>query len=274
MSDGPRRSYDPDHMAGGLDGEVQRLEAQSALAWPQELRILKRLGLSEAGRVLDIGCGTGAPLDRLAQAVPGAGLIGIEPDERLRAIAAARVPRAVVLAGSAEALPLPDAGVDFAVARYLFQHVTDPGVVAREARRVLAPGGRLAAIEVDGELWGVVTPRFAQAQIAHEKAWRAQRDRGGDRMIGRRLWRILRAAGFTELTLELFAYHSDDLGVDAFAPLLDPSGLLPLVEQGVVGMIDYARAVHGYQCFRADPEAFVLLAGIVVSGRAPAAPEA
>jgi ubiquinone/menaquinone biosynthesis C-methylase UbiE len=272
MADGPGRSYDPDHMQGGLDGEIERLEAQSRLAWPQEARILARLGLTEARRVLDIGCGAGAPLDRMARAAPHAALIGIEPDDRLRERAAARLPGARLLPGTAEALPLPDAGVDFAVARYLFQHVADPGVVAREARRVLAPGGRLAAIEVDGELWGFVSPRFAEAQAAHEKAWRAQRDRGGDRMIGRRLWRILAAAGFTDLSLELFAYHSDDLGVDAFAPLIDPSGLLPLVEQGVVGMVDYARAVHGYERFRADPDALVLLAGMVVSGRAPVGP--
>ncbi len=88
-------------------------------------------------------------------------------------------------------------------------------------------------------------------------------------MIGRRLWRIFAAAGFTELSLQLFAYHSDELGVDAFAPLIDPSNLLPLVEAGAVGTFDYARAVHGYERFRADPEAFVLLTGLLVSCRKP-----
>ena len=88
-------------------------------------------------------------------------------------------------------------------------------------------------------------------------------------MIGRRLWRILAAAGFTDLSLQLFAYHSDELGLDAFAPLIDPSSLQPLVEAGVVGTLDYARAVHGYERFRADPDAFVLLVGLLVSGRKP-----
>jgi hypothetical protein len=90
-------------------------------------------------------------------------------------------------------------------------------------------------------------------------------------MIGRRLWRILAAAGFAELSIQPFAYHSDELGLDAFAPLIDPSSLVPLVDAGVVGPIDYARAVHGYERFRADPEAFVLLIGLVVSGRRPVA---
>jgi ubiquinone/menaquinone biosynthesis C-methylase UbiE len=270
MADAPAPSYDPDGIQGGFERELTRLEVQSRLAWPQEARLLAALGLPAARTLVDIGCGSGAHLEQLAEAAPDAELIGIEPDERLRALAAERVARAELLDGTAEALPLADLSVDFAVARYVFQHVSDPGRAAREALRVLSPGGCLAAIEVDGELWGIAQPRFPEVQAAHEKAWRAQQQRGGNRMIGRQLWRVLAAAGFTDLSLQLFAYHSDELGLDAFAPLIDPASLLPLVEAGVVGTLDYARAVHGYQRFRADPEAFVLLVGLLVSGRRPA----
>lgn len=258
-------------MHGGIEGEVARLEAQARLAWPQECRILCGLGLLGARDLIEIGCGPGAHLERLAGLAPGAAVVGVEPDERLRQLAGERVPHAQLVDGAAESLPLADASCDFAVARYVFQHVSQPERAAAEALRVLRPGGTLAAIEVDGELWGIAQPRFAEVQAAHQKAWLAQRDRGGDRTIGRRLWRIFAAAGFTELSLQLFAYHSDELGLDAFAPLLDPSSLLPLVDAGIVGTLDYARAVHGYQRFRADPNAFVLLAGMLVSARKPAA---
>jgi ubiquinone/menaquinone biosynthesis C-methylase UbiE len=269
MADPPTRSYDPDLIGGGFESELARLEAQARLCWPQEAAILERLGFGAARDVLEIGCGSGAHLDRLSGAAPHAALVGVEPDERLRALAGERVTRARLLDGTAEALPLADNSVDFAVARYVFQHVTDPDRAAREALRVLRPGGRLATIEVDGELWGIAQPRFPEVQAAHEKAWRAQRRRGGNRMIGRRLWRIFAAAGFTSLSLQLFAYHSDELGLDAFAPLIDPSSLQPLVEAGLVGTFDYARAVHGYERFRADPDAFVLLVGLLISGRKP-----
>lgn len=263
---GQARSYDPDRMHGGLEGEVARLEAQARLAWPHEARILCALGLGSARDVLEIGCGSGAYLERLSELATGAQLVGVEPDQRLRRLAGERVTSARLLDGTAEALPLADGSCQFAVARYVFQHLSDPERAAGEALRVLAPGGTLAAIEVDGELWGLAQPHFPEVQAAHQKAWLAQRDRGGDRTIGRRLWRIFKAAGFTDLSLQLFAYHSDELGLDAFAPLIDPSSLLPMVHAGVVGMVDYARAVHGYQRFRADPDAFVLLTGMIVSG--------
>ncbi len=269
MADASARSYDPDLIGGGFEGELARLEVQARLAWPQESRILERLGLAQARSILEIGCGPGAHLERLSSAAPDASLIGVEPDDRLRALAAERVRSAQLLEGAAEALPLETDSVDFTVARYLFQHVIDPDRAAGEALRTLKPGGTLAAIEVDGEMWGISQPRFAEVQAAHEKAWRAQRRRGGDRMIGRRLWRIFAAAGFTDLSLQLFAYHSDELGLDAFAPLIDPSGLQALVEAGVISTFDYARAVHGYERFRADPDAFVLLVGLLVSGRKP-----
>jgi hypothetical protein len=140
--------------------------------------------------------------------------------------------------------------------------------VAAEARRALGPGGTLAAIEVDGELWGVAEPHMPELTAIHAKAWSAQTHRGGDRYIGRRLYRILVAAGFRDVTVRPYAYHSDELGLDAFAELMTPASLAPLVEDGTLSPLDYGRAVRGYERFRASPEAFVMLVGLLVAGRA------
>jgi len=48
---------------------------------------------------------------------------------------------------------------DFAIARFVLQHVGDPGIAAGEIRRLLRPGGVAAIIEVDMGLWGLVQPR-------------------------------------------------------------------------------------------------------------------
>jgi ubiquinone/menaquinone biosynthesis C-methylase UbiE len=90
--------------------------------------------------LLDLGCGSGFWLP--GYAAEAARAIGVEPDPRLRPLAAARDPRATVLAGSAEHIPLPDASVDVVHAR--FAYFFPPGVDAglAEVMRVLRPGGK------------------------------------------------------------------------------------------------------------------------------------
>jgi SAM-dependent methyltransferase len=96
-----------------------------------------------ARRVADIGAGTG----KLTRALAARGLtvIAVEPDEAMRSVLAARVPVADVRAGAAEALPLADGEVD-AVAFAQSWHWVDAQTAAREAARVLVPGGLLAML--------------------------------------------------------------------------------------------------------------------------------
>lgn len=256
-------SYDP--RRAGLGTEVERLEAQAALAWPAEEPLLRALGI--AGAVLEVGCGPGALLERLEPLATR--LLAVEPDAELAALARARVPAAEVLAGRAEALPLADGSVDAAVARYVFQHLPDPAAAARELARVLRPGGVLAAIEVDGPLWGLAEPSFPEVAAVEAKVWRAQRGRGGDRMVGRQLPRLLRAAGFAEVRLRLYSYGSLEHGLDAFDVHLHPSRLEPALADGTIAAADLAVARAAYERFRADPDAYVVLAGLFVSGRLP-----
>ena len=63
-----------------------------------------------AQAVLDLAAGTGAVTRQLIGRV--ARVIAVEPDERMRAVLAARCPRAEVLAGRGEDIPMPDASVD------------------------------------------------------------------------------------------------------------------------------------------------------------------
>jgi ubiquinone/menaquinone biosynthesis C-methylase UbiE len=261
-------SYDPRRGAGGLDAEVARLEAQAALTWREESRLLRELGVPADATVLDVGCGPGAVLTRLRELVPAGALIGVEPDAELAALARARVPEAEILAGSVERLPLADGSVDVALARYLFQHLSDPVAAAREVRRVLRPGGLLAAIEVDGQLWGLAEPSFPEVAEIHAKIWLAQRGRGGDRMIGRRLPRILAEAGFENVAVRLYGTSSDEHSLDAFAVHLDPEPYLEHVESGTITVAEYAALQSAYARFTADPVAYVVLAGLVIAGRA------
>jgi SAM-dependent methyltransferase len=95
------------------------------------------------GRVVDLGAGTGA-LTRLL--IDRAGeVVAVEPDDRMRAILAREVPGATAVAGRGESIPLPDGCADAVMASSSW-HWMDPVPTLAEVRRVLAPGGFLAAL--------------------------------------------------------------------------------------------------------------------------------
>jgi SAM-dependent methyltransferase len=93
--------------------------------------------------VLDVGAGTG----KLTAALAGAGhrVIAVEPLPEMRAILAAGLPEVRTLAGSAEALPLPDACVDAVAVGSAF-HWFDRARALGEIKRVLRGPGVLGLL--------------------------------------------------------------------------------------------------------------------------------
>ncbi len=102
-----------------------------------------------AGRVLEIGAGTGANLRFYGPAVVSLTLT--EPEtpmlRRLERKAAVQAPGATVLRAPAEDLPFEDAAFDVAVSTLVLCGVDDQPRALRELRRVLRPGGQLLFIE-------------------------------------------------------------------------------------------------------------------------------
>ncbi|MGA4994584.1 class I SAM-dependent methyltransferase [Nonomuraea bangladeshensis] len=104
----------------------------------------------EGATVLDIGCGTGYHLPGLAAVA--ARVIGVEPHGDLAALARRRcaaLANVDVHTAVAQDLPLPDASVDVAMARwaYFFGPGCEPGL--RELSRVLRRGGTAFVIDLD-----------------------------------------------------------------------------------------------------------------------------
>jgi SAM-dependent methyltransferase len=117
------------------------LRPQDGAWWQRFDALVELLGL-RGGRVLDIGCGTGALAAALAERAH-ARVWGVDASEEMLAVARTRVPRAVGLRrGRAEALPFRDGWFDAAVLSLVVHLVERPAAFA-EAARVLAPGGRV-----------------------------------------------------------------------------------------------------------------------------------
>lgn len=104
-----------------------------------------------AGRVvLDLGCGSGFHLPRFAETA--ARVYGVEPHPGLVKLATRRtrsLPQVGVLAGTAQAVPLPDRSVDVVHARwaYFFGPGSEPGLA--ELARVVRRGGTAFVIDND-----------------------------------------------------------------------------------------------------------------------------
>jgi ubiquinone/menaquinone biosynthesis C-methylase UbiE len=235
---------------------------------------LRRLGLRDGMEVLELGCGPGFVTERLCAGWPASAVTAVDLDPEMLRRARASVPsdgRARFVVADAMATGLPAQHYDFAIARYLFQHLRDPVAAAREALRILKPDGTLAVIDVDAALWGIADPVFPEVQAIYAKTGRAQAARGGDRLVGRKLWRILKAAGFTQLELDAFVYHSDALGLAPFASQLDPDRLLPFVRDGSITEEELSLVRDAHHRFLAAPDPYLLMVGLLASGKRPAA---
>jgi SAM-dependent methyltransferase len=118
--------------------------APAAVRWALEL--------APGTRVLDLGAGTGK-LTAVLVAL-GAEVSAVEPDPAMLTELRRSLPTVRALAGSAEAIPLPDASVDAVLAGNAM-HWFDMAVAGPEIARVLTPSGVLAG------LWNLMNDQVA-----------------------------------------------------------------------------------------------------------------
>lgn len=159
-------SFVKDHHTDDIDAETAAqlffLDLQEAM--PSVIRMrdwaLGMLAPQPGETAVDVGSGAGSEVRRYAALVgPTGRAVGVEPHDRLRAVAIERAAgtRATYIPGSTVALPFDDGSVDVLSCERVFQHLPDPEGAVAEFVRVLAPGGRVVLIDSD---WGsmVVTP--------------------------------------------------------------------------------------------------------------------
>lgn len=96
------------------------------------------------GRTLEVGCGTGRNLPRYEASLT---VIALEPDGDALKKAKSRAPNALLVRGSAEALPFRDGAFDTVVSSLVFCSVPHPDVGLKEIGRVLTTEGQLRMLE-------------------------------------------------------------------------------------------------------------------------------
>jgi ubiquinone/menaquinone biosynthesis C-methylase UbiE len=179
-----------------LDAAARSDAAQEYKRW-----LLESLDIQPGHVVVDVGCGPGADLASLADAVgPEGTVIGIDTDPAMVEEARRRskeTPAIDVRLGDAHELNLPDASVDRARLDRVLQHVENPTRALVELRRVLRPGGLLGLAEPDWDTLAIDDPDLATSRAFTR--FIADRTRNG--VIGRQLARLAADAGLTVRTV-------------------------------------------------------------------------
>jgi ubiquinone/menaquinone biosynthesis C-methylase UbiE len=102
--------------------------------------------VSAPRRVLDVGCGTGYVLRRLAARLPRATeFLGVDPAPKMIEVArsASADERLNFVRAAAERLPADEGAYDLVLSTTSFDHWTDQAAGIRECARALAPRGAL-----------------------------------------------------------------------------------------------------------------------------------
>ena len=126
------------------------------------LRVLELVDAKPGMRILDLACGPGTLTRRLAAHVsPGGKVVGVDLAPGMIEVAsAAHTPNARFEVMDIEQLSFPDASFDAVTCGHGLQFAPDLGAALREARRVLRPGGPLAAsVPIDATrdpVWSVL----------------------------------------------------------------------------------------------------------------------
>ena len=158
--------------------------------------------LSPDAKVLDVGCGPGTITVDLADRVPQGHVTGIDSAKEIVDQASELVGGRANLdfaVGDVYALDYPDGAFDVVHAHQVLQHLGDPVAALREMRRVVRPGGLIAARDVD---YGAMDwyPDFPALESWQALYLAVARGNGGDPRAGRRLQAYAREAGLTDVS--------------------------------------------------------------------------
>lgn len=139
-----RQSAHPRGLLGHIVARVMALDTVSV-----NRRVFEVLEPKPGERILELGCGHGRALRRVADQIEPGEVVGIDPSAVMCDIAvrhnrkAIRAGRVRIERGDSESIPAPDDAFDKAFSVHTLYFWPDLEAGLRELRRVLRPGGEL-----------------------------------------------------------------------------------------------------------------------------------
>lgn len=193
------KTHQPARTSAETDALIALLDTGDSVPGAAELRArsYELLGIAPDAAVVDVGCGSGRAVAEMAER--GAKAVGIDPDERMITVAGGRWPAADFRVAGAYELPFADGALNGYRAEKVYHVLDDPARAVTEARRVLAPGGRIVLIGQDWDTLVIDADDAALTRtIVHARADLVPTPR-----VVRRSRNLLLDAGFTDVTVEV-----------------------------------------------------------------------
>ncbi|MDA8126676.1 MAG: methyltransferase domain-containing protein [Deltaproteobacteria bacterium] len=153
--------------------------------------------------VLEAGCGVGAQTVTLARNSPGAHITAVDISETSlaqaqREVSAAGLTNVTFRQGDLFALPCAPESFDHLFICFVLEHLADPVAALLALKKLLKPGGTVTVIEGDHGST-CFHPESEAARQAIQCQVELQRRAGGNALIGRSLFPLLKSAGFADL---------------------------------------------------------------------------
>ncbi|GAA4563669.1 methyltransferase domain-containing protein [Micromonospora coerulea] len=194
-------------------------------AQPQALELRARsyelLGDLTGRTVVDAGCGPGRAVAELVER--GARAIGVDLDPDMIAAARERWPTGEFHVGDAYELPLETGSVSGYRADKVLHTLDDPARAVAEARRVLAPGGRVVLL---GQDWDTFVIDSDEPETTR-RLIQAKADLLPSPRVARRYRNLLLDAGFTDPVVEVHtSVFTDDTALGPLHRITDKEGWL------------------------------------------------
>ena len=170
-------------------------------------------------RVLEAGCGIGAQTVILAQGSPRAEIVSIDVSQASieaarSAVAALKVSNVSFRVADIFDLLFAEETFDHVFICFVLEHLGNPVEALKQLKKVLKPTGTITVMEGDhGSFY--CHPRSREASLAVQCLIDIQAHLGGDSLIGRQLYPLLKEAGFHSIGVSPRMVY-----VDSSKPLL------------------------------------------------------
>ena len=230
--------------------------------------LLSLVSAPQGGLWVDLGCGAGADVLRLAtrQPQPELRILGLDGSAKSiesARLAAASYPRLEFREHKlGTALPLDDATVDVAYSSNLIECLEDRSGFAREVARVLRPNGALvmAHWDWDSQLFDTVDKALVRRLVHAFADWKQGWMDYADGWMGRRLWGTFNSTGLFDGAMHARVLTNTTYGPPWFGHAR-AQDFRALVKRDLATVDDYERFVAEQEALNAQGRYFYSITG-------------